>query len=68
MSMRSWFKAHRKQVITHTLIVSAFVLFLLFLSEPLFDRLEEIMGEAKLQQNQPAPNVPPNVKRHLPKF
>ena len=50
--MGSWIKAHRKQVITHTLIVGAFVLFLIFLSEPLFDRLEEISGEAKLQQIQ----------------
>ncbi len=50
--MGSWFKAHRKQVITHTLIVGAFVLFLLFLSEPLFDRLEGISGEAQLQQLQ----------------
>ena len=66
--MGSWIKAHRKQVITHTLIIGAFVLFLLFLSEPLFDRLEEVLGGAKLQQNQPTPNVPPNVKRHLPKF
>jgi hypothetical protein len=49
MSMGSWFKAHRKQVITHTLIIGAFVLFLLFLSEPLFDRLERISGEAQIQ-------------------
>ena len=52
MFMRSWFKAHSKQVITHTLIIVAFVLFLLFLSEPLFDRLDKISGEAKLQQIQ----------------
>jgi len=50
--MRSWFRAYRKQVITHTMIIGAFVLFLLFLSEPLFDRLEEVSGEAKLQQIQ----------------
>ena len=49
MSTGSWFKAHRKQVITHTLIIGAFVLFLLFLSEPLFDRLERISGEAQIQ-------------------
>jgi hypothetical protein len=52
MSTGSWFRAHRKQMITHTLIIGAFVLFLLFLSEPLFDRLERISGEAKLQQLQ----------------
>ena len=64
MSVRSWIKAHRKQVITHTLIIGAFVLFLIFLSEPLFDMLEGILGEDKLQLIQ----LPANAKRHLPKF
>ena len=50
MSMESWVKAHRKQVITHTLIVGAFLLFLLFLSEPLFDRLERVAGESRLYE------------------
>jgi len=50
MSMESWFRAHRKQVITHTLIVAAFLLFLLFLSEPLFDRLEQVAGESQLYE------------------
>jgi hypothetical protein len=55
MSMGSWLKTRRKQIITHTLIVGAFLLFLLFLSEPLFDRLERldrIPGEAQLHQIQ----------------
>ena len=52
MPTGSWFKAHRKQVITHTLIVGGFLLFLLFLSEPLFDRLDRIPGEAQLQRLQ----------------
>ena len=46
--MGSWFKAHRKQVITHTLIVAAFLLFLFFLAEPLFDRFEPVAGESRL--------------------
>jgi len=51
MSMGSWFKAHRKQVITHTLIVGAFVLFLLFLAEPLFNiGREAVQGESRLYQ------------------
>jgi len=55
MSTGSWFKAHRKQVITHTSIVVGFVLFIIFVSEPLFDRLERlerIPGEAQLRQFQ----------------
>lgn len=48
MSTGSWFKAHRKQVITHTAIIVGFVLFVIFVTEPLFDRLERIPGEAHL--------------------
>ena len=52
MSMGSWIKAHRKQVITHLSVIAAFVLLTIFVFEPLFDRLEEISGEAKIQQIQ----------------
>jgi len=48
MSTGSWLRTHRKQVITHTLIVGAFLLFLLFLSEPLFDGLEQVAGASRL--------------------
>jgi len=48
MSMESWFRAHRKQVITHTSIVVGFVLFIIFVSGPLFDRLESVQGESRL--------------------
>ncbi len=48
MSTGSWLKTHRKQVISHTLIVGGFLLFLLFLAEPLFDRLERVDGESRL--------------------
>ena len=50
MSTGSWLRTHRKSVITHTLIVCAFLLFLFFLSEPLFDRLERIAGESQLYE------------------
>ena len=48
MATGSWLRTHRKSVITHTLIVGAFLLFLLFLSEPLFDRFERVAGESML--------------------
>jgi hypothetical protein len=48
MSTGSWFKAHRRSLITHTSIVMIFILFIIFLSEPLFDRLEAVQGESKL--------------------
>lgn len=48
MSAGRWFKAHRKQVITHSSIAVLFVLFVIFLSEPLFDRLEVAQGESRL--------------------
>jgi hypothetical protein len=48
MSTGSWLRTHKKIVITHTLIVGAFLLFLFFLSEPLFDRLEQVAGESQV--------------------
>jgi len=48
MSTGSWFKAHRKQVITHTSIVVGFVLFIIFVSGPLFDSLDAVQGESRL--------------------
>ena len=50
--MGPWLKSHRKQVITHTAIIAAFVLLTIFVVEPLFERLEEVPGEAQLQQLQ----------------
>jgi hypothetical protein len=50
MATGSWLKTHRKQVITHTLIVGAFLLFLFFVSEPLFDRFERVAGESQLYE------------------
>ena len=48
MSTGSWLRIHRKSVITHTLIVGAFLLFLLFLAEPLFDKFEATIGISML--------------------
>jgi hypothetical protein len=50
MSIGSWLRTRKKQIITHTLIVAGFLFFLLFLSEPLFSRFEfgRIPGEAQL--------------------
>jgi hypothetical protein len=52
MSMGSRFRTRRKQIITHTAIIVGFVLFTIFASEPLFDRLGKISGEAQLYQLQ----------------
>lgn len=50
MSMGRWLRTSRRQIITHTLIVGAFLFFLLFFSEPLFERFKfgGIPGEARL--------------------
>ena len=46
--MGSWFRTHKRQIITHTAIIAVFVLFTISVAEPLFDRLERIPGEAQL--------------------
>ena len=49
MSIGSWFKTHRRQVIAHTSIVVGFVFLTIFIIEPLFfDRLDRIPDEAQL--------------------
>ena len=51
MSMGSWLRTHRRQIITHTLIVGGFLFFLLFLAEPLFSRFEPgEIGTSKLHK------------------
>jgi hypothetical protein len=51
MSTGSWLKTHKKQIITHTLIVGGFLFFLLFLSGPLFDKFEASeVGLSNLQK------------------
>ena len=48
MSAGNWFRTRKRQVITHTSIVVGFVLFTIFVAEPLFDRFEAIEGESPL--------------------
>jgi hypothetical protein len=48
MATRSWLRAHRRQLMTHTFIIVGFVLFTIFVPEPIFDRLESIPGESRL--------------------
>ena len=48
MSVRSWFRTHRKQIITHTSIVLGFTLLTVLVVEPLFDRLEQFAGTSRL--------------------
>ena len=50
MSIVSWFRTHKRQIITHTSIIVGLVLFTIFATEPLFDRLERIPGEAQLHR------------------
>jgi len=67
MSTGSWFKAHRKQVITHTAIIVGFVLFVIFVAEPLFDRLARIPGEAHLYRFS-LPVETNNIHSHIDKL
>ena len=68
MAKGSWFKAHRKQVITHTSIVVVFVLFIIFVSEPLFDRLEAVVqGESRLH-DLPLPGETGNITNYIDTF
>ena len=50
MSRGSWFRTHRKQVITHTSIIVGFVLLTIFVVEPLFNRLEQFAGASRLYE------------------
>jgi hypothetical protein len=52
MSTGSWLRTRRKKIVTHTAIVVGFVLFTIFVSVPLFDRLERIPNEAQLHKVQ----------------
>jgi hypothetical protein len=39
--MVKWFKTHKRKIIAHSLILSLFVLYVVFLADPLFNRFEE---------------------------
>jgi hypothetical protein len=52
MSTGSWLRTHRKKIITHTAIIGGFVLFTVFVSVPLFARLDRVPNEAQLHRLQ----------------
>lgn len=52
MSVANWFRTHRKQVAMHSCVIVGFLLLVIFVAEPLFDRLEAIRGEAQLHRLQ----------------
>jgi hypothetical protein len=64
MSSGSWFKVHRRSLITHTSVVLGFVLFVIFVSEPLFDRLEQVPGESQLYETT-LPAATNNIQYHF---
>jgi hypothetical protein len=49
LTMGKWLKAHWKAVLVHSLILSGFLFFCIFLSDSLFGRFEPIAGESELQ-------------------
>lgn len=62
----NWFKAHWKQVMTHTVILSGFLLYCVFFAGPLFDSTEGT-GESKLQ-NLSLPVETNNVRYNIDKL
>ena len=46
--MYQWLRAHRKAVFGHGLVLSAFLIFCVFFSPPLFDSLEAVEGESQM--------------------
>ncbi|MBI2832063.1 MAG: hypothetical protein HYX79_07385 [Chloroflexi bacterium] len=50
--MDGWFRTHKKQIFAHGIVLGSFLLYLLFLAEPLFDRFEALPDEAKPEQVQ----------------
>jgi hypothetical protein len=47
--MGKWLRSHWKALLVHSLVLSGFLLFRIFLSDPLFGRFEAVDGESKLQ-------------------
>jgi len=67
MTKRTWLGTHKKQVITHTSIIVGFVLFTIFVVEPLFDRLEQIAGASRLYETS-LPAVTDNIQYSVDHF
>ena len=67
MSTGSWFRTHKRQIITHTSIIVVFVLFIVFAAEPLFDRFEAIPNESRLVELM-LPNETANLYYGIDRF
>jgi hypothetical protein len=67
MSVGYSLRTRRKQVITHTSIIVAFVLFTIFVAEPLFDRLEQVAGASRLYET-PIPAATDNIQYSVDHF
>ena len=67
MTKRTWLGTHKKQVITHTSIIVGFVLFTIFVVEPLFDRLEQLAGASRLYETS-LPAVTDNIQYSVDHF
>jgi hypothetical protein len=67
MSRGSWLRTHRKQVITHTSLIVAFVLLTIFVVEPLFDRLDLVAGASRLYETS-VPAATDNIQYSVDHF
>ncbi|MBI4295816.1 MAG: hypothetical protein HY667_01720 [Chloroflexi bacterium] len=65
--MNSWFEISKGKVLVHSFILGSFVLYSIFLAEPLFDKLETIPGEARLVQAQ-LPGETNNIRYNLERY
>lgn len=64
VTMGEWLRSHRKPLLVHSLILSGFLLFCIFLSGPLFDRFEVIDGESR-SQNVSLPAETDNILHYI---
>lgn len=67
MKISDWLKNQRKKILVHSLIISTFLLYCFFLSEPFFDQFEKIPGESRLHRIS-LPAVTNNIIYRLDRF
>jgi hypothetical protein len=67
MSRGSWFRTHRKQLITHTSIIVGFVLLTIFVVGPLFNRLDLFAGTSRLYETS-VPAATDNIQYEVDHF
>jgi hypothetical protein len=66
--IKDWFEAHWKKVLVNGLILSAFLVYALFLADPLFNKFEVLEGESPLATvslPSPTDNIQYNLDRFL---